>query len=157
MMDQEAHVTDVEGDYALVEVGKGGSGCGRCHEKGGCQSSIIGQLFGGKPRKYRIRNRIGALPGERVIIRVTDGATLLAALLAYAFPVLFLLLGAVIGTTLAGQAEKNDLGVALGALGGLAAGVLTSIILRATRPGSFDEPELIRLNSRICISEEACR
>ena len=44
MMEQEAIVTRVEGEHAYIEVGGASSGCGRCHEAGGCQSNILGKL-----------------------------------------------------------------------------------------------------------------
>lgn len=153
-MDQEAVVARIEGDHAYVEVG--GAGCSRCHETGGCQSGILGQLFSGKPRQFRIANRIGAAPGDHVVVRVTQGATLRAAMLTYALPVLSLLLGAVAGTAL-GEAGNGDVPAALGALAGLAIGVLAGLTLRWTRIGEIAEPVLIRRSSSLCLSKEACR
>jgi sigma-E factor negative regulatory protein RseC len=154
MMDQEAIVARVEGDHAYIEVG--GTGCGRCHETGGCQSGILGQLFSSKPRQFRIANRIGVLPGDRVVVRVAGGETLRAALLTYVLPVLFLLLGAIAGTVL-GEAGNNDASAALGALAGLAIGVLAGLTLRRGRIGKIAEPVIIRRSSSFCLSKEACR
>jgi sigma-E factor negative regulatory protein RseC len=146
MMDQEAIVARVEGDHAYVEVGgTGGGGCGRCHETGGCQSGVLGQLFNSKPRQFCIANRIGAIPGERVVVALADGATLRAALLTYALPVLSILLGAATAST------------AMGALAGLAIGVLAGLTLRRTRIGKIVEPVIIRRSSSFCHSKEACR
>ncbi len=155
-MDQEAIVARVEGDQAYVEVGGASDGCGRCHEAGGCQSSILGQLFRTKPRQYRIANPIGAVPGDRVIVRVASGSTLRAALLIYALPVLFLLLGAVAGTAFGGDGN-NDSAAALGALLGLVIGILSGLIVRRGPAGKVEEPILIRPNSTYCISKEACQ
>ncbi|MDT3735661.1 MAG: SoxR reducing system RseC family protein [Denitratisoma sp.] len=154
-MDQEAIVARVEGDHAYVEVG-GGGGCGRCHETGGCQSGILGQLFSSKPRQFRIANRIGAVPGDHVVVRVADGATLRAALLTYILPVLFLLSGAVAGNHL-GEAGRSEALAALGALAGLALGVLAGLTLRRARIGAAAEPVLIRRNTSSCLTKEACR
>lgn len=155
-MDQEAIVARIEGDHAYVEVGGTGAGCGRCHETGGCQSGILGQMFSSKPRQFRIANRIGVVPGDHVIVRVVEGATLRAALLTYVLPVLFLLLGAVAGTAL-GEAGNNDASAALGALAGLAIGVLAGLTLRRGRIGKIAEPVIIRRSSSFCLSKEACR
>ena len=155
-MDQEAIVARVEGDQAYVEVGDASAGCGRCHEAGGCQSSILGQLFRTKPRQYRIANPIGAVPGDRVIVRVANGSTLRAALLIYALPVLFLILGAVAGTAFGGDGN-SDSAAALGALLGLAIGILSGLIVRRGPVGKVEEPILIRRNSTYCISKEACQ
>ncbi len=153
-MDQEAIVARVEGDHAYVEVG--GGGCGRCHETGGCLSGILGQLFSSKPRQFRVANRIGAVPGEHVVVRVAEGAALRAALLTYILPVLFLLLGAVAGTAL-GEASNSDASAALGALAGLACGVLSGLTLRRVRIGKVAEPILVRRSTSFCLAKEACQ
>jgi positive regulator of sigma E activity len=154
MMDQDAIVARIEGDHAYVEVGGAGAGCGRCYETGGCQSGILGQMFSSKPRLFRIANQIGAAPGDHVVVRVAGGATLRAALRTYLLPALFLLLGAVAGTVLG---ENSDAAAALGALSGLAIGVLAGLTLRRARIGKIAEPVLIRRSSSFCLSKEACR
>ena len=158
MMDQEAIVVRVEGDHAYVEVGgTGGGGCGRCHETGACQSGVLGQLFNSKPRQFCIANRIGAIPGDRVVVVVAEGATLRAALLTYVMPVLSILLGAAAGTALGEAAGNNDASTAMGALAGLAIGVLAGLTLRRARIGKIAEPVIIRRTSSFCPSKEACR
>lgn len=156
MMDQEAIVARVEGNHAYVEVGGAGAGCGRCHEAGGCQSSILGRLFRSKPRLFRIANPAGAVPGELVIVRVCEGAALRAALLVYALPVLFLLLGAVAGTVMAG-AGNDDAAAAWGALAGFAIGVLSGLTLRKFPIARVAEPVLLRRIATLRFSKEACQ
>lgn len=156
MMDQEAIVARVEGDQAYVEVGGAGAGCGRCHEAGGCQSSVLGRLFRSSPRQFRILNLIDAAPGDQVIVRVASGATLRAALLTYVLPVLFLLLGAVVGTGSA-VTGNNDVSAAVGALFGFAIGILAGTKARQFPIGKVAEPTLVRRNSSICIFEETRR
>lgn len=150
-MDQEAIVARLEGDHAYVEVG--GAGCGRCHETGGCQSGILGQLFRTRPRLFRLANSIGAVPGDPVVVRVAEGATLRAALLIYALPVAFLLLGAVAGTAL-GDAANNDAAAAIGALSGFVVGVLSGLTLRKVSISRIAQPVLLRPNSANRISKE---
>lgn len=155
-MDQEAVVARVEGGQAFVETGGQGTGCGRCREAGGCQSGLLGQLFRTKPRQYRIDNSIGAVVGERVIVRIAEGAMLGAAMLAYGLPVLSLLLGALVG---AAQAEsgQSDAATGLGALAGLTAGILCGRVVRTIRLFKFAVPTLIRRGSHSCIAKEVCR
>lgn len=157
MMDQEAIVVRIEGEHAYVEVGGAAGGCGRCHETGGCQGGVLGQVFSSKPRLFRIANRIGAIPGDRVVVAVAEGATLRAALLAYVLPVLSILLGAAAGTALGEAAGNNDASTAMGALAGLAIGVLAGLTLRRARIGKIAEPVIIRRTSSFCPSKEACR
>ncbi|MDR2239485.1 MAG: SoxR reducing system RseC family protein [Zoogloeaceae bacterium] len=151
MMEQEAIVARVEGGHACVEIGSGG-GCGHCHEAGGCQSGILGRIFRNKPRQFRLPNHIGAMPGERVIVRVDEGATLRAALLTYLLPALCLLLGAAAGAALNGG---GDAGAALGALAGFA-------LRRTARFAAVAEPALIRCDAArrdpsFRVLKETCR
>ena len=145
-MDQDVIVVRIEGNHAFVEAGGANAGCGRCHEAGGCQSSVLGQLFGTKPRQFRVLNLIGAVPGEHVIVRIAEGAPMRAALLAYAVPVLFLLAGAIGGSVLsAHQNSGNDTAAALGGLGGVSlaaqvAGTLTGIAVAAVGAGIGTSP-----------------
>lgn len=153
MMDQEAIVARVEGDQAYIEVGGTGAGCGRCHEAGGCQSSILTQLFSARPRQFLITNAIGAVPGEHVIVRVAGGATWRAALLIYALPSLFLLLGAAIGIA-AGGGSNVDSAAALGALLGFAVGIQSGSMLRRLPIAKVENPILVRRSSSFCITKE---
>ncbi len=157
-MDQDVIVVRIEGNHAFVEAGGANAGCGRCHEAGGCQSSVLGQLFGTKPRQFRVLNLIGAVPGEHVIVRIAEGAPMRAALLAYAVPVLFLLAGAIGGSVLsAHQNSGNDTAAALGGLGGLLAGVLVGLAFHGRRTGKTAAPVLLRRGSTFCPSKETCR
>ncbi len=153
MTDQEAVVSRVEGDYAHVEVCGTAGGCGRCHEAGGCQSGILGQLFRSRPRSYRLANPIGAAPGDRVVVRVAEGAALRAALLVYALPAAFLLLGAVAGTAL-GDAANGDAAAVTGALSGFVVGVLSGLTLRKVPLGRIARPVLLRPDSAFRIPKE---
>lgn len=153
MIEQEAIVAGIEGEHVYVELGAGG-GCGRCHETGGCQSGILGQLFSSKPRQFRIPNRIGAMPGDRVLLRVAEGTPLRAALLTYLLPALFLLIGAAAGTVLG---HDSDAWAALGALIGLTIGVLAGLTFHRSRMAAMAEPVLVRHNQTVCFSKETCR
>jgi sigma-E factor negative regulatory protein RseC len=151
-MEQEAVVARVEGDLALIEVGGVAGGCGRCHEAGGCQSGLLTRLFRPEPKLYSIVNSIGARPGDRVVVRVRDGATLRAAALAYVLPVLFLIGGAALGTALGGA---GDGAAALGALLGLGIGIAAAAGLRRGGAGT-DRPVLVCKSSGICNIKETC-
>lgn len=154
-MDQEVVVARVEGEHAYVEVAEDGQGCGHCHEAGGCQSGILGQLFRQGPRQFRIRNTIGAQPGQHVLVSVAAGATLRAALLTYLLPAVLLLCGAVAGAVLS-DAQDADAGALLGALAGLALGWLAAYAIRRTPAGRAMQPFLHGKTSNTC-SKDAYR
>lgn len=106
-------IAAVDGDDALVRMDEGG--CGRCREPGGCGGNNVASLLCATPRTFRVPNPDGRAVGERVRVRVLAGSVSRSALYAYAFPLLALLVGALAGSALAGEA---------GAIGGAIAGLL---------------------------------
>jgi sigma-E factor negative regulatory protein RseC len=96
MQRAEGLVIRVESGYALVQLRRQG-GCGRCGEPGGCG---IKDDSARACSEYRLENACAAQPGQRVAVVLPEGQTLLAALLAYGFPLLTTLLVAALGTLL---------------------------------------------------------
>lgn len=123
MLESEAIVTHTEGGYAYIDVSGAGAGvgCGHCHEAGGCQSGVLGQVFGSDKRLFKVANILQAVPGERVVIGIAEGATVRAAGLAYGLPLVCLIGGAAVGTAFA-PPGGIDLWATLGAIAGLPAG-----------------------------------
>jgi sigma-E factor negative regulatory protein RseC len=111
MIESEAVVIGVEGNYALLEI-TGAAGCGSCEKAAGC-----GLGDGSSRRRQRVRNAVGVRVGDTVILGAPEGAVLKAALRAYILPLGLALIGVASGLTLAG-----DRVAVLGGLAGLAAG-----------------------------------
>lgn len=127
-MENRGIVTRVEGTYALVEVRPMSGGCGRCHEAGGCGSHLLNEAL--RPQRmnsYRLMNGIGARIGDAVMISVPEGAVLRVALLAYLLPVLCLIVGAAIGTSVYGEDRFALAGAVIGLMTGL-------LLLRLLQP-----------------------
>lgn len=119
MSESEALVTGIAGEFAVIEVECLPSACGKCDDKGGC-----GKPQGG-PRRYAIRNTVGAKVGDRVVVSVPEGAVLRAAALSYLMPLVF-----VIGGAAAAMAGWGDGAPAVaGAGAGLAVGLVVLRIL----------------------------
>lgn len=116
MIDSEAVVARVEGEYAWLDICKPAD-CESCGSAEGCG-------LGRRKQFQRVRNTAGARVGDTVIISVASGAVLKAALVTYLLPLVFGLFGAVLGTSL-GQ----EPGALVGILVGLGVGVL---VLRFT-------------------------
>jgi sigma-E factor negative regulatory protein RseC len=113
MSESEARVTKVAGEFVVVEVDCPPSACGKCGERGGCGKPEAG------PRRYALRNTVGAKVGDEVILSVPDGAVLKAAAFSYLMPLVF-----VIGGAAAGMAAFGDgLPAVAGAASGLFAGI----------------------------------
>ena len=111
-------VAQIDGDYAIVHMDQ--TGCGRCHEEGGCGGNNLGNLLCRSVRSLRVANPGRARVGDRVHVAVAEGALRRSAVLAYGLPLLTLLGGA-----LAGSAVYGESGAIVGALGGLAAAWLS--------------------------------
>lgn len=121
-MQSEAVVTRLDRTRAYVKVMRAG-GCGRCHEVGGCGGVSQDES---RCQEFLVENVFGASAGQRVLLEIPDGATFVAALLAYGLPLLALVFGA-------GSASffwQTDLAAALGAVGGLMLAVLGIYSLR---------------------------
>lgn len=113
MSECEALVTNVAGDFALVEVAALPSACGKCGDRVGC-----GRPHGG-PRYYTVHNAVGARVGDRVTLSVPDGAVLKAAALSYLLPLLFVMGGAAAATAWFGDGLPSVGGAAMGLALGL--------------------------------------
>lgn len=120
-----AVVRALEGRDAVVEVEAGG--CGRCHEKGGCGGQQLTQMFCSSPKTYRVDNSLGANIGDRVTVAIAAGSVRRTANLAYGVPLTATIIGAALGTPLAG-----DAGAMLGAGVGL---VISFIYVRLRSQG----------------------
>lgn len=146
MTESEAVVTRVEGEFAFIEVREGSAACGSCGGKSQCGKSQTG------PRRYAVRNIVGAAPGDTVVVSVPEGAVLRAAALTYLMPVLLVLSGA-------GFAARW-FGDGLPAVGGAVAGLLLGILalrLLSRRAMCAREPKLAFALKRpfISIDKEA--
>lgn len=119
MLETSATVVQVEGQLTLVKPDQ--SGCEQCQGKG-CGASKLSQLFCRTTRQFQVENSIHANVGDKVIVSIGDGEILKGVGLIYALPLLLLIVGAILGDTLA--IAQRDLYSAVGAVTGLAAGFI---------------------------------
>ncbi len=111
--ESEALVTRIVGDFIEVEVAALPSACGKCDDKGGCGKPQAG------PRRYAMRNTVGARVGDHVLLSVPGGAVLKAALLSYLMPLVFVIGGAAAATAWLGDGLPAVAGAVLGLAAGL--------------------------------------
>jgi len=115
-MEAGAVVRKIEGGDALVEVQEE-QACGHCHESEGCGSRLLIQLLGpGQQRIYRVRNDIGAVAGDSVIVTVPEGAVLQASFFSYMLPVALVIVGAAVASFISPNPAAAD-GYALAGAG----------------------------------------
>lgn len=118
MIEQEARVTALDGDHALVTVVQQ-SACGSCAAKSGCGTSVVASLFPQRQQQLRVANTQQARVGDRVMVGLPEDGLQRASLLLYGVPLLGLLLGATTGQSWGGSELHAILGGLLGASLGL--------------------------------------
>lgn len=114
-----AVVTDTHGRHALLRVDRPLTGCGRCHEPGGCGGSLVAAQRAGRPVELRVVNTLGVIPGDRVLVEMSPGSILKTAALTYGCSTFLAILGAIFGAHFLG----GDSAAVMGALLGLVTGV----------------------------------
>jgi sigma-E factor negative regulatory protein RseC len=115
MIEEYAWVVEAAEGYAWVETRRR-SACGSCSVGDACGTSVIAKLFADRSQRFQVRNDLGALPGERVVVGISDATLARASLTAYLFPLL-LLMGAALLAQALGAGEGLSALVGLIGLG----------------------------------------
>lgn len=121
MIEETAHVIRLEDEYAWVETQRK-SVCGSCSANKGCGTSVLGKVLGQRRSYVRVLNPVGAKLGEEVVVGLGERAFVTGSLAVYAIPLLTLLIGAVLGESLAQAYGWGDVASVIGGLSGLALG-----------------------------------
>jgi len=100
MIEEEGQVVTVSGVLAEVACERR-SACGGCSVSGACGTSLLERYLGRRPLALQAANRIGARPGDRVVVGIPDATLPQAAFVAYLIPLLVMLLGGLGGEWLA--------------------------------------------------------
>ena len=101
MLEATGIITALDGAYAMVRMDE--TGCGRCHEEGGCGGNNLGKMLCSSPQTFRVLNPGNVPLGSRVTVVIAEGAVRRSALLGYGMPLLALFAGAAGGMALAGE------------------------------------------------------
>lgn len=104
MIEEQVVVTALDVDGVWVE-GVQQSACGSCSAKAGCGKHTMSQL-GRKvslwlPEDSECDNDFSI--GQQVVVGLPEGAILRSTLVLYGIPLIFLLVGAIVGNTLVGE------------------------------------------------------
>ena len=93
-MRQQVEVKSVSPDgYAQVAAIRRSACSGDCHKCSGC-GAVVQEV------QVRAKNRIGAVPGDQVIVETGTGAVFSALLIVYMLPLVLLLIGYFVGYAL---------------------------------------------------------
>ena len=130
MIEAQGTVVALDGIYALIRRDE--TGCGRCHEEGGCGGNSLGEIFCSTPQTYRVLNPGNSCVGNRVTVVVAEGAVRQSVVLVYLIPLLALFVGAFGGLALVGE-----VGAIAGSLAGLVCAWLILRYLRVKHPHPY--------------------
>ncbi|WP_455200302.1 SoxR reducing system RseC family protein [Kaarinaea lacus] len=125
MLEEQATVVAVENDTILVEVQRQ-SACGQCAANKGCGTGVLQKVIGNKRNIFRVIGELPVKVGDNVIVGINENALVRGSLIIYAVPVVFIILFALLGETIAPQSMSinADYASMTGALVGLAVSIL---------------------------------
>ncbi len=96
MIEERAVVTKVAKGWAWLQIQRQ-SACGACHSNAECGTGTLAKIWKSKALEVRALSALPLQAGDQVIVGIAEGALLRGALLVYLLPLVFLLLGAVLG------------------------------------------------------------
>ncbi|MBZ2167306.1 MULTISPECIES: SoxR reducing system RseC family protein [Marinobacter] len=118
------------------------SACSTCSARSGCGQRVLAAATSGRANQVLVTNSVNAVVGDEVTLGIDERALLGASMLAYAIPLVLLVVASVAGHSLSGG---EDLWAIVGAVLGLGAGFFIGRGLHA-RSGDAYEPRLLRVN-----------
>lgn len=164
MIEEQGVVVALHEDRAEVRIQRRG-GCDGCGASAGCGTALIDRFFGRRSVSLRVRNLVGAQVGDRVVIGVSEGGLLRAALVAYLVPILGLVAGAILGQWLGEDGALSSPSAGSGNLSALAGSLLGFILAlswlrrysaRRARRSELDPVILRRLGGEPALGGSVC-
>ena len=146
MIEEQARVVAIEGDYALVETQRK-STCESCAVNKGCGTASVSKVFGRQAVQLKALNHSNARVNGQVVIGIDEAWLLKGSFVAYVVPLLLMLFCAGIGEMIdarfwGGESEGVTI---LGAMLGLAAGFIwLRRYTRNLRQQNVCQPEILR-------------
>lgn len=122
MIEETAKIVAIEEGETWVETERQSS-CSSCSVNKGCGTATLSKVLGKRRNRVRVINKLGAEPGETVLIGIAEQALVKGSLAMYMVPLLGLLLGAMFGDFMAARLETvSEWPAVVGALAGLLLG-----------------------------------
>ena len=144
MIEETARVVAIEGTQLLLEA-EIKTSCQSCSASKGCGTSLLAEHVGRKMTRFYAENSLHAKVGDEVIVGLSEQAMLNGSLLVYLFPLLCMMLAAILADALLDPAWliehglSADLLTALAALAGL---VLALLSVRGKFTGRRSQQQL---------------
>jgi sigma-E factor negative regulatory protein RseC len=126
VIEERAVVTRSAQGWAWLQVQRQ-TACGVCHASAECGTGLLAKVWKNKTLEVRALSALPLQTGDQVIVGIAEGALLRGAMLIYLLPLVFLLLGAVLGQAVFAT-TGDELVALMGALG-LSLGFLAAWVL----------------------------
>jgi len=96
ILTEQGSVVSVEGVFAYVQV-DAKTGCNGCASASHCGTSALAGVFKGGARGFiKVNNRVGAIVGDRVLLKLDQSQLVKQAFMAYGIPLLGLFIAALL-------------------------------------------------------------
>jgi sigma-E factor negative regulatory protein RseC len=129
MIEESARVVGIEGTQLVLEA-EIKTSCQSCTAKKGCGTALLSEHVGRKMTRFHAENSLNARIGDEVIVGLSEQAMLNGSLLVYLFPLVCMILAALLADALldpawlSAQGLSADLLTALAAMAGLVLAML---------------------------------
>ena len=125
MLEEQATVVAIENQTVWVEVQRQ-SVCGQCAANKGCGTGVLQKVLGNKRNIFRVIGELPVKVGDNVVVGINENALVKGSLILYAVPIMFMIVCALLGETIAAQSRSinTDHMSMVGALIGLAVSIL---------------------------------
>ena len=149
MIEETAQVVALDGADLLLQTQRQ-STCGSCAVKSGCGTSVVAGIVGQKITRLKVRNTLGAKPGDTVLLGLQEQALVTGSLLVYVLPLLLMLAGALGGEALASAwgMDPELMPVVGAALAFALSLLLVRRVLQKAAIGMQLQPVLLRILTR---------
>ena len=124
MLEEEGRGTSVDGVYAFVAA-QPSSSCEGCSQKGACH--VLG---GSGEMIIKACNDVGAEVGDRVVVAISSKTFFKASAVIYLLPVAALIVGGILGKSIAPHLNLNIQAEAVSAIFGFTSLVISFIAVR---------------------------
>jgi len=121
MIEEQAQVIEIIEGRLLLQA-QTQSACGSCDASKGCGTSVLAKVVGRKFTHFQAENNINAKVGDTVIVGLAEDALLKGSLVIYMFPILGMLLFALIADYLVVEMATRDLIITATGIIGLVCG-----------------------------------
>jgi len=144
MIEQQGRVIAAEGVRIRVRLG-GTSGCSACDAGRGCGAGVFGRLLRRRPVDLEFDNRVGAEPGQAVMVGLPESLFLALSLRLYLLPLLAGLAGAVAGHWLGLRVGLDGAALDLAAIGGAIVPAFMALRHARNRRMEFSPDRVVKL------------